>query len=399
MKIPKIVSAMGHLDDELIASGAEEKREEKRRRPLLKWGGVAACFVLAAAVLLILSPRRATGGESDETGSEGGVSVPSYIFPGEEMAMEWPWEYKLLWEKYYSADYGSAEYTSCGAPLGEDLLGQALGSCVARGEDVYTGQIHTEELEAFEIRGISPKRMIALGKDGVYGVYTNASDPFPATLGEAAEAFGLEMHLTLSRFAEHEGYTEKGYRRIMEDDPILEVLARCGEVKRVKDLSPSWLSERRYLTFTVTSEALGVYKRVLYVTEDGYLATNIFNVEAAYFIGEEAAMEIIRFARENSVEADFEPYEQRVAGTVTEIGEDYLLVDSSVLCGDPEKGQVYRVPLTDLRIRRSLEFGGIRVGDVVSVAFRGELTEENLVLGAVSVARGKLVEGDVAIPE
>ena len=39
MKIPKIVSAMGHLDDELIALGTEEKKIEKRRLTLLKWGG------------------------------------------------------------------------------------------------------------------------------------------------------------------------------------------------------------------------------------------------------------------------------------------------------------------------------------------------------------------------
>lgn len=399
MKIPKMVSAMGHLDDELIALGMEEKRKEKGRLPLRKWGGVAACFVLAAAVLLVLEPWRGEESGSESRTASEDVSVPSYIFSGSEIAIEWPWEYKLLQEKYYFAEFDGAEYASRNAAVGEALLGQALGSCVARGEDVYTGQTHTEELEVFEIRGISPKRMIAVGKDGDYGVYMNNSASFPATLGETAEEFGLEEHLKLSRFAECEGYGDKNYRVMKEDGFVWEAIARCGETERVKDLPPSWLLNRRYLSFTATSEALGVYKRVLYVTEDGYLATNVFDVEAAYFIGKEAAMEIIRFARENSAEAEFEPYEQSVAGTVTEIGEDYLLVDSSVLCGDPAKGQVYRVPLTDLRIRRSVEFGGIRVGDVVSVAFRGELTEENLVLGAVSVARGKLVEGDVAIPE
>ena len=142
-----------------------------------------------------------------------------------------------------------------------------------------------------------------------------------------------------------------------------------------------------------------MYKRVLYVTEDGYLSTNIFNVGAAYFIGEEAAGEIIRYAKENSEEAEFEPYEQIVAGKVTEVGEEFLLVDTSVLYGDPAQGKVYRVPLSELCIRRYVEYMGVKAGDVVAVAFRGEVTRENVVLGAVSIERGKLVEDGVAIPE
>lgn len=399
MKIPKIVSALEHLDDELIAEAAEEGKKKEGRLPLFKWGGIAACLVLAVAVLAVLAPWHAEESGSGNPAVSENVGKPGYVFAGSEIAIEWPWEYKLMWEKYYSAEFDGAEYASRNAAVREALLGEALGSCVVRGEDIYTGEIHSEEAEVFEICGISPKRMVALGKDGAYGVYINTSDPFPATLGEAVEEFGLEEHLKLSRFSECEGYGEKRYRVMEADGSIWELLARCGEAERVKDPSPSRPAERRYLSFTATSEALGVYKRVLYVTEDGYLSTNIFNVGAAYFIGEEAAGEIIRYAKENSAEAEFEPYEQIVAGKVTEVGEEFLLVDTSVLYGDPAQGKVYRVPLSELCIRRYVEYMGVKAGDVVAVAFRGEVTRENVVLGAVSIKRGKLVEDGVAIPE
>ena len=32
-----------------------------------------------------------------------------------------------------------------------------------------------------------------------------------------------------------------------------------------------------YISFTITSEALGVYKHAMYITEDGYFWTNAFN--------------------------------------------------------------------------------------------------------------------------
>ena len=41
---------------------------------------------------------------------------------------------------------------------------------------------------------------------------------------------------------------------------------------------------RRCLAFTATSEALGVYNRVIYISEDGYFATNIFDYEYSYLL-------------------------------------------------------------------------------------------------------------------
>ena len=161
------------------------------------------------------------------------------------------------------------------------------------------------------------------------------------------------------------------------------------------------MGERNYICFTATSEALGIYKKVLYITEDGYLKTHIFEYGYLYEIGTEAADQIISHVRAHSTETVFEPYEYKIAGTVTMIGDDYVLVDDTVVCRDPEDGMVFKVPTDDIRVRRCVEFGGVGVGDIVMVSFRGDIDVEagNVIRGAVSIDQGFLEDGYVAVPE
>lgn len=44
----------------------------------------------------------------------------------------------------------------------------------------------------------------------------------------------------------------------------------------------------------------------MYVTVDGYLWTNAFNYQYLFNIGEDAASKIIKYAKENSTEAEYE---------------------------------------------------------------------------------------------
>lgn len=62
------------------------------------------------------------------------------------------------------------------------------------------------------------------------------------------------------------------------------------------------------------------------------MATNILNYSCSYFIGKDAAEKIIEYAMNNSDEAEFSPYALTVSGTLTEIGNGYILIDDTVLC-------------------------------------------------------------------
>ena len=186
-----------------------------------------------------------------------------------------------------------------------------------------------------------------------------------------------------------------------DDDYIIEVLASCRNAKVYAD-SDHWQGSEPYISFTVTSDALGVYKKAMYITEDGYLWTNVFEYAYIYEIGTEAASKIIAYAMENSVEKPMEPYEYRLAGTLVKIEDGYAYIDDSIMCVDESEGMVFRVSLADIRVRRCIEYAGVGVGDLVVVTFRGgiDLEDGNLILDARSIDEAILTDdGGAAVPE
>ena len=86
------------------------------------------------------------------------------------------------------------------------------------------------------------------------------------------------------------------------DEKIWRILYGCGDAKLDDTIDFFERENRRCLAFTATSEALGVYNRVIYISEDGYFATNIFDYEYSYFIGKEAAGQIISYVQKHSTE-------------------------------------------------------------------------------------------------
>lgn len=116
------------------------------------------------------------------------------------------------------------------------------------------------------------------------------------------------------------------------------------------------LKENRiYLAFTATSETLGVYNRVIYISEDGYFATNILDYEYSYFIGKEAAGQIIRYVQKHSTETKSSSSVPTISGTVTEIGDGYMIVDNTALCRSPKAGKEYKVYTDDIRVKDGLK--------------------------------------------
>lgn len=228
-------------------------------------------------------------------------------------AIEWRWEYKTVYEKYVSMNFDGKEYRTRASTVDADLLGNVLGTCTAQGYDIYTEQTYTEMFEVREIKGVSRECLVAVGMDGGYYVFMRDSREVPSTFGKVLDAYDLPQTLNLSRFTVSKGYDDVGYYQIKDDSVIWQILSRCRDAKRVVD-SDIWERDRSYLVFTATSEALGTYKMAFLVTKDGYIWTNIFEYSYVYFIGEDAAGEIIDWARSNAEETEYEPYEYQLAG-------------------------------------------------------------------------------------
>ena len=233
-----------------------------------------------------------------------------------------------------------------------------------------------------------------------YYVFQNDEYAPPNTLGELMDVVNLSEVVELQRFSEGDNSPDSKHFALSSDDYVWEVLSECRNAPFVED--QTWtVGDRSYLSFTITSEALGVYKVALYVTEDGYLWTNAFNWQYLFNIGEDAASRIIHYAKENSTEVEYEPYRNSVAGTVIEITEEYIVVDDSILCKNPPDGITYKVLLNDLRISRYVDYGIVKVGDTVQISYEGEIDETsgNTIAGAISAFKATISDGDVLIPE
>ena len=397
MKIPKIINAVGLIDDDLIAAAlvTSEVSVSKRKRPFVKWAVLAASLAVVILAGAIVLPMMLGGDDVLPQSNRNTVlfgdlerNYKTQNAIGEEIAIDWPDKYLSAVEKHSRIIWSFKEYSTMQMPVATEHLGDKLGN--------YLG------FEVRKIKGIDPEHAIALRIEDVYYNYRcyQGFDKIPATLGELFDLYNLSEVMELDRFTEHER-REETYYALTDDDYIIEVLSSCRDAKLYAD-GDRWEMRDEYLSFTMTSDALGVYKKAMYITKDGYLWTNMFEYAYIYEIGTEAAGKIIDYAIANSTEKEtYEPYEYRLAGTLTKIEDGYAYIDDSVMCVDPDEGMVFRVSMEDIRIRRCIEYAGVGEGDFVVVTFRGgiDLEDGNLILDARSIEEAYLSDGGAVVPE
>ena len=396
MKNRKISEAIGHLDGDLVSEAASYQRTSAKIRAL-RWSSLAACLMVAVMAAVLLIP--AANADAVFIGEIERIYKKNFS-AGESGYYVFPWEYRTDSERYTEIELGGVVYRARGEAVREALLGDSLGICTAKGWDEYSEESRTGAFTARKINGVSEERAVAVGMDGAYYVYLKMDENAPATLGELFALYGLEDNLTLTRFSVYENGKEKGYFQMKDGSDITALLSEYQNAPAWVEAEAQGRPDGDYISFTATSESLGVYKKVFYVTADGYISTNMFEYRYVYEIGEEAANRIISYAKANAEKAASEPYESILAGTVTEIGDGYLLIDDTALCKNPKDGLVFRVPTDDIRIRRSVELGRIKVGDTVAVRFRGLIDPDTLtVTGARGIDKGVIVDGGIAIPK
>lgn len=392
MKTPRIANAIGHIDDDLVSGAAESKKKKKNH--WVKWGSLAACFVVlviaGAAVLPSLLGLNHGGTDS---------RYKDFNIQAGDSAIVWPWEYQTVYEKYTDIEIDGINYRSKGRTVSEALLGESVGTYSVNGYD-DNNQRHTVDVEAYKLQDVAQSQFIAVKIDGSYYVFRNYEYAPPTTFGELLKAVNLPKLLELSRFSENGDDPDSKYFMLNSDDYVWEILSDCSDAVFIDDRDWS-TGNSEYISFTITSETLGLYKVAMYVTADGYLWTNAFDWQYLFDIGEDAAEKIIDYAKKNSAEVEYEPYMNAIVGRIVEITDDYILVDDSILCKDPADGITYRVLLNELRISRYVDYGVIAVGDTVQISYEGEIDEknENTVDSAISAHKAVIFSGDVPVSE
>lgn len=393
MRTPRLSNAIGNLDDDLLEAAAECKRKNKPNL-WLKWGSVAACFavlVVAGAMILpsLLNDSTTPGGTPDK--------YKDVIHTGES-AIIWPWEYQTVYEQYTDFELDGIEYQSKGRAVSADLVGELISTHTVVGYDEINGKTYTKDFEVYELKYADKSQFVAVKMDGMYYSFKKYIYAPPSNLGELLDLVDLSQAIELSHFSENGDSADKKHYALNDDDYIWEVLAGCRDAAFI-DTSANVENGREYLSFTITSETLGVYKVAMYVTKDGYLWTNAFSYQYLFNIGEDAAGKIIKYAKENSTETEYEPYQNTVTGKVVDITEEYIILDDTVICNDPADGTTYKILLNDLRIKRYVQHEIIKVGGMVQITFEDEIDRQNTIDTAISAANVMISKGEVLIPE
>ena len=302
----------------------------------------------------------------------------------------WRWDQMPPEEQYTNLTFLDTEYTGQYTAIEESFLGEVLGTAEASGVEYdYTNDTATTYTYMAEVRRISslsPDRYVAVKLGESYYVFINNDIKMngtpPQTLGALIDQHALTETLPLESFA----YGTEGYFCVNEGLSVWELLADCLDAPVSKNETVRDDPDTNaYISFTATSDMLGIYKRTFLITEDGYIWTNIFDYAYQYEVGAEAAKKLIRTIRENAYAAEAEPYQHYLIGTLVKIADDYAYIDDSVRCIDPDDGMLFRLPLGDIRIDRYFDRLGLTLQDLVAVCFYGQITADGQITEAESI--------------
>ena len=421
--------SIGLIDEKYIEEAKEEPK--KKGLPWAKIISIAACLAILAAIPIgfmiakMQLPPSETIGETnteadtsplfDEDGREIWVDNRKYKDGvdayGEEIGHIWKWEYLDVYEKYRIIDTegGEEHYVYGGIQVSEELLDKPLGEMIAYGyDDAGEGGRYDINCIAYSIKGAPDNDAIAVKLDGTekfvtYRIIHNDYE-HPATLGELISKKNLSETLSIISFSyNHDGNSQTPSVRYLispeQNEHIWEILInKCGNAESV--FGDALFLGSSDIGFSVSSIPLGIKNKSISIYKSGYLVTNIMEYGDYFYIGESVVNEIIEYVLTDPKEAP-KGINKWVAGTITEIGEDYFKINDAPMMENEGDGIEFTVNTTDIKILRYFKSGVLKVGETAIVKYDGNIyaDEPTVINGAYSIDECQIVDGEALIPE
>ena len=424
MKKDKFMEAMSEIDDELILR-AEASRKKK--------SGLVKKIVLIAAIVTLISVLAVSivignsvssgGAESDsESKDSESVNTDQPIIDSAywqdtrekngktavsgERGIVWPWNCRAVYNQYTSVKVNGAEYvvnnSYWGNPMKATQIGSKIGDFTCEGFDEYENKKHTITCSVYEIKGVDSDRFVAVKYEGYEQFYpfkyrADSVADAPETLGELIDVLDLTNNIKLNKFYIEDEYSACYTLSDEKSAELWNIIKEYASVETEFDYSKPY---EKAISFAINSSVLGVNNLSFSFYEEGYIFTNIESFGYYYNIGAGAVEKIADFVKENK-QGVWVDETQYLVGTVTEIGEDYIKVDDSVVMKNSEEGIEFTVYANHMNIKRYIISGYLKVGDTVSVK-HGYLPKENYtqIKNAIDLSECIISSsGQVLIPE
>lgn len=293
-------------------------------------------------------------------------------------ARVWPWNCQEVPEQFPSLEYNGRGYVirSRDIQLSKDKVGKKLGSATMQGYDIYEDKIHSTTCIIHEIKGIDPSRFIAVkyqGHNGYYVFNMRDYDP-PATLGDLIASLNLTETFPLTEIyhnSKHYGLTEA------DSETLWSMFLKHTDAETLG--YENIPSGKKLLSFVIVSEELGTDNLSWSLYDDGYIRTNIDSYGYRYYIGKDAVNEIVKYALGHKA-GEIADNTKYLVGIVTEIGEDYIKVDDSIMMKNHDDGIEFTVMANNMNIKRYIISGFLKEGQHVRITHKGILCGNHTVV-------------------
>ena len=324
--------------------------------------------------------------------------------------IEWGWEELTDAERYTEMEFDGKTYAMTGTI--KSYLGEWLASGDAYGYDFNEGNArHSIPCEIYALTFSPTHHVVAVQFTGQSEVYRfewkKPYDP-PATFGELLNDYNLSLSeilslttLTLCHQPAYGGWQSEYALSDADSDAMWNILKKYESAPFDANYTYDYKGQE-HIRFSVTSEVLGVQNGAFMINDDGYIFTDVTRHGYYYYIGADAAREIIDYVKTHATEPLPAPRTYQIIGEITEIGDGYIKVDDSIMMKDPSEGLVFTITTEKKQLSRVVKHL-LQVGDHVLISYDGRVNEENplLVETAGSIQQVWIDEkgGNVLIPE
>lgn len=303
MKSNRLLYIIGQVDDKFIEEAAPVREKKVYKLPW-KLLSVAACFVFAAVLGISIGGRlfgeHFMGTTKDKRWPEKVVSRTQSSEA--ETAIIPKWDEQTISQQYSEVKWNTVMYSTRQTEIKSEMIGSVLGAVTATGIDNYTDTVHTMEAAVYAINNISAECAVAVLFDGEtdYYVYVN-TEYQPETLGDFITDLNLKETLSFGSVYYDWKTEDKPVTTIefvdLEASRVWEMLLSDESLKAIKDNDAMWLGDK--MSVSVNIPLLGYENIGLWVTEEGYLVTNILSTAKVFDLGTEKTEQFINYVVEN----------------------------------------------------------------------------------------------------
>lgn len=227
------------------------------------------------------------------------------IVETELLAKVTPWDELSITNQYSELDFDGVRYSSRNKEISTDMLLDKIGDYTACGTDMINDIKYTKNAEVYSVKDISSECVVAVKLQGVEACYAY-TNPFykPETLGDFINDLNLKELLSFGTVSYN--YDEiKGKTYINErveftdvtDETIWQKLLYDTTLKNVH--SDEKFYESTVISIRVDADLLGYENIGLWITEDGYMHTNILDTGKTFYIGKEKLDEFTNYLLDN----------------------------------------------------------------------------------------------------